>query len=80
MVENGLLKRSTLEKALVKIGAAASGDMNVDQFAQLIDIIQKDVDQKALLNSLGSDDDAQSTLSYRHFWIYRWILSLDIWG
>lgn len=45
---SGSLKRSTLEKALVKIGAIASNDLSLQQFIQLIDIIQGSVDDSNL--------------------------------
>ena len=48
MIEDGSLKRSTLEKALVKIGSLATGDISLKQFMQLIDIIQGAVDDSNL--------------------------------
>ena len=48
MIEDGSLKRSTLEKALVKVGSLATGDISLKQFMQLIDIIQGAVDDSNL--------------------------------
>ena len=48
MIDDGSLKRSTLEKALVKVGSLATGDISLKQFMQLIDIIQGAVDDSNL--------------------------------
>jgi hypothetical protein len=42
------LKRSSLEKALVKVGSLESGEITLPQFIQLIDIIQGSVDDSNL--------------------------------
>ena len=47
-IESGSLKRSTLEKALVKVGSYDSGEITLEQFIQLIDIIQSAVDANQL--------------------------------
>ena len=57
MIEDGSLKRSTLEKALVKIGSLESGDVSLKQFMQLIDIIQGSVDDSNLKYEF--EDDAK---------------------
>jgi len=58
MIESGALKRSTLEKAIVKVGAADSGEMTLDQFVRLVDIIQAGVDESSL--RLVDEDDEES--------------------
>ena len=45
---SGSLKRSSLEKALVKIGSLETGEITLPQFMQLIDIIQGSVDDSNL--------------------------------
>ena len=52
MVKNGQLKRSTLERAINKAGALESGEMTYPQFSSVINTIQKDVDQAALISEL----------------------------
>jgi hypothetical protein len=42
------LKRSTLEKALQKVGSLATGEISASQFAKFIDIIQSEVDDSNL--------------------------------
>lgn len=53
---SGSLKRSTLEKALVKVGAIASNDLSLQQFIQLIDIIQGSVDDSNLKYEYEEDN------------------------
>ncbi len=57
MVSSGQLKLSTLERAIKKVGALDSGEMSYKQFSQLIDIIQKDIDQADLMGALQDDED-----------------------
>ena len=57
LIDSGALKRSTLEKALVKVGAVESGEMTLDQFVALVDIIQGGIDEKNLsLDGLDEED------------------------
>jgi hypothetical protein len=43
-INSGALKRSSLEKALVKVGAAATGVITYEQFLDLMDLIQGSID------------------------------------
>lgn len=58
---SGALKRSTLEKALVKVGCYESKTLDLNQFSQLLDIVQAAVDPSALdlgeLDKYSSDDN-----------------------
>lgn len=58
---SGALKRSVLEKALAKVGALETGELNLQQFGQLIDIIQKGVDDKNLKYELLDDDQSSGS-------------------
>ena len=53
MIESGMLKRSTLEKAIVKVGAYESGEMNLDQFVKLIEIIMDAIDMNEVVDSVA---------------------------
>lgn len=52
---SGDLKRSALEQALVKIGAAATGTLSLQQFNALLDILQNKVDDSNFDMSLLED-------------------------
>jgi Ca2+-binding EF-hand superfamily protein len=55
LVDSGALKRSTLEKGIVKVGAYESGEMTLTQFVALVDYIQASIDDSSL--SLGEFDE-----------------------
>ena len=57
MIDSGSLKRSTLEKALVKVGSYESGEITLEQFIQLIDIIQTAVDANQLSYEYEEDEE-----------------------
>ena len=57
MIESGSLKRSSLEKALVKVGALATGELTLKQFMALIDIIQGAVDDSNLKYEYEDGDE-----------------------
>ena len=57
MIDSGSLKRSTLEKALVKVGSYDSGEITLEQFIQLIDIIQTAVDANQLSYEYEEEED-----------------------
>lgn len=48
LIDDGLLKRSTLEKAIVKVGSYDSGEMNYDQFKGVLDAVEENVDASSL--------------------------------
>ena len=56
LVEKGSIKRSTLERAIVKVGAYENGKLTYEQFIKLIDIIMDSVDPSQL--PLMDEDDA----------------------
>ena len=60
LIENGSIKRSTLEKAIVKVGAYESGKMTYEQFAKLIDIIMNSIDPSQLSLATNYDDDVET--------------------
>lgn len=63
LVDSGALKRSTLEKAIVKVGAYESGEMTLEQFVSLVDIIQGSIDESALsLDEEDGDEDPSSRI------------------
>jgi hypothetical protein len=61
MIESGTLKRSTLEKAIVRVGCSSeTGDMTLKQFSSVLDLIQSNVELSNLNTSLltsGVDSD-----------------------
>lgn len=58
LIDSGALKRSTLEQAIRKVGALESGEMTLEQFVALVDIIQVSIDESNLSLEEEEDDDA----------------------
>ena len=57
MLDEGMIKHSTLEKALKKIGSLDSGELDLKQFIKVMDIIKENVDASTFVNSLSDDDE-----------------------
>lgn len=51
LLDSGTLKQSTLDRALVKVGSYDNGELTLEQFMQLTDIIQRDMDATKLSES-----------------------------
>ena len=48
LVDDGLLKRSTLEKAIVKVGSYDTGELSYDQFKGVLDAVEETIDASSL--------------------------------
>ena len=65
LLESGMIKHSTLEKAIVKVGAHDSGEITLKQFNKLMDIIKESVDSASLSKAFEETqvDDTQTEKS-----------------
>mmetsp|Transcript_10051 Transcript_10051/g.22600 ORF Transcript_10051/g.22600 Transcript_10051/m.22600 type:complete len:588 (-) Transcript_10051:102-1865(-) len=52
MIESGAMKRSSLEKALMKAGCLETGQMTLQQFSKVLDFVQATVDVSSLGGAL----------------------------
>jgi hypothetical protein len=77
MVDSGALKRSTLEKALVKVGSYESGEITLPQFSQLMDIIQSAVDDASLSYEEEDEEDEVEQRGAKGFGASKKVLSLE---
>lgn len=59
LLASGALKQSALERAIAKVGAYDNGEMNLEQFLKLIDIIQKQSDATKLSESYEKVSEKQ---------------------
>jgi hypothetical protein len=51
LIDGGTLKQSTFDRALVKVGSYDSGELSLEQFMLLTDMIQRDIDATKLSES-----------------------------
>lgn len=51
LLDSGVLKQSTLDRALVKVGSYDNGELTLEQFMLLTDLIQRDMDATKLSES-----------------------------
>jgi hypothetical protein len=73
------LKQSSLERALAKVGSYDSGEMNLEQFTKLTDIIQKETDATKLSDvyeKAQGKDSAPRKLDFDSFPSQSRVLSL----
>jgi hypothetical protein len=61
LLDSGMLKHSTLEKAIVKVGAHESGEITLKQFNKLMDIIKESVDSASLSKAFAEAEDETQT-------------------
>eukprot|EP01041_Mallomonas_annulata_P007472 gene7472-15292_t len=61
MINDGSLKRSSLAKALAKIGIEDGENITLDQFSKLMDVLKGSVDDADLAKGIDEEDDEEDT-------------------